>query len=259
MRHFHNLTDFLYYMMPTDVRAIAAEPIAAEIKEKGFAFVAVAQMRELLPVEALAAWDSYAESWNDLGEDKFMADGGRYRRRRHAAFEVSKGGIIRKPHQPHYQSLDHNTLNGGIERWFEPVTDETAQSPVNQALIDISRSIFTEAGGVAIPEKSLIEMHQFRIEPAVDTVGKPTPEGRHRDGVDWVAVLLANRINVGEGVTNIYDAKTGSSLGSFTLTHPLDTVFLDDHCVLHDATPIKLLDPSMEGHRDELVLTFKNP
>ena len=28
------------------------------------------------------------------------------------------------PHQPHYQGLDYNTLNGGIERWFKPIADE---------------------------------------------------------------------------------------------------------------------------------------
>src|SRR6516225_6961679 len=47
-----------------------------------------------------------------------LADRGRYRRRRHAAYSVKPdGSVIRKPHQPHYQSLDYNRLYGGIERW----------------------------------------------------------------------------------------------------------------------------------------------
>jgi hypothetical protein len=77
--------------------------------------------------------------------------------------------------------------------------------------------------------------------------------------VDWVSVVLANRINVGEGVTDIYSAQTGESLGSFTLTDPLDTVFLDDRRVLHDVTPINLIDPAKHGYRDALVLTFAAP
>ena len=57
-----------------------------------------------------------------------MADGGRYRKRRHAVFAVTASGIARQPAQPHYQSRDYNTLNGGIERWFEPVTEQAASS-----------------------------------------------------------------------------------------------------------------------------------
>ncbi len=238
---------------------ITIESIASGIRERGFSFVSGAHMRQLLSERALAAWNDYAQSWNDLREDQYMADGGRYRRRRHAAFEIVDGSIVRKPHQPHYQSVDHNHLNGGRQRWFEPVADGTIQSPTHQALIDLSRAIFTEAGHAPVPTGSLIEMHQFRIEPAADSAGKPTPEGKHRDGVDWVSVVLANRINVGEGVTDIYSAETGESLGSFTLTDPLDTVFLDDRRVLHDVTPINLIDPAKHGYRDALVLTFVGP
>ncbi len=73
---------------------------------------------------AVAAWDAFADSWNDLGLDRFMADGGRYRKRRFAAFSASPDGeVVRKPHQPHYQSRDYNGLNGGVQRWFEPVTE----------------------------------------------------------------------------------------------------------------------------------------
>ena len=41
----------------------------------------------------------------------------------------------RKPHQPHYQSRDYNPLNGGIERWFEPVTDEIGAHPTLRAIL----------------------------------------------------------------------------------------------------------------------------
>ena len=41
--------------------------------------------------------------------------------------------IRRKPHQPHYQSRDYNPLNGGIERWFEPVCRRSATVPTHAA------------------------------------------------------------------------------------------------------------------------------
>lgn len=51
--------------------------------------------------------------------------------------------------------------------------------------------------------------------------GRPTPEGMHRDGVDWVLVLLVSRVNISEGETSIGD-RAMRPLGSFTLTDPLD-------------------------------------
>ena len=42
----------------------------------------------------LADWPAFAASWNDLGLDTYMADGGRYRKRRHAAFGAPAGEPI---------------------------------------------------------------------------------------------------------------------------------------------------------------------
>src|SRR6185437_16215333 len=97
------------------------QPVGAGLREHGFAFVEAAAMAAILERTGLDDWPAFAESWNDLGLDTYMADGGRYRRRRHAAFAVSADGAARKPHQPHYQSRDYNPLNGGLARWFEPI------------------------------------------------------------------------------------------------------------------------------------------
>ena len=86
------------------------------LAEGGFAFVQAQAMRAILEHNGLRDWDSFAASWKDLGLDTYMADGGRYRRRRYSVFAVSADEIELKPHQPHFQSLDHNQLNGGVER-----------------------------------------------------------------------------------------------------------------------------------------------
>ena len=105
------------------------------LSDKGFKFLQADTMRPLLEHEGLTDWDSFAASWNDLGLDLYMADGGRYRRRRYATFTVSSENITRKPSQPHYQSRDHNLLNGGIERWFGPIEDAIATHPAMLAAI----------------------------------------------------------------------------------------------------------------------------
>src|SRR5439155_559202 len=84
-------------------------------------YVHAPEMRAVLQKAALRDWDGFARSWGDLGVDTYMADGGRYRRRRFAAFRAAGSEIVRKPHQPHYQSRDYNPLNGGLERWSEPL------------------------------------------------------------------------------------------------------------------------------------------
>src|SRR5260221_9405133 len=98
----------------------ATDSLKASILRDGYAFVQAAEMHDMLAsIGSLSDWDAFAASWDDLEVDAYLADRGRYRRRRHAAYSVQPDGpIIRKPHQPHYQSVDYNRLYGGIERWF---------------------------------------------------------------------------------------------------------------------------------------------
>jgi hypothetical protein len=71
-----------------------------------------------------------------------MADGGRYRRRRYAAFQVSDERIGRLPNQPHFQTLTHNPLNGGVARWFEPIEPRIAQHPAFVSILQTCNDIF---------------------------------------------------------------------------------------------------------------------
>ncbi len=98
-----------------------------------------------------------------------------------------------------------------------------------------------------------IEAHQFRIDTA-EGIGRPTPEGAHRDGVDYVAVILVNRNNVRGGETRVFEAE-GIAGVRFTMTDPWTTLLLDDARVIHETTPIQ---PAGEGGvRDTLVLTYR--
>ena len=218
---------------------------------EGFARVDGQAFRRLIGPRALAGWPDYAASWDDLGTDDFMADGGRYRRRRFGVFETRASGVERLAHQPHYQSRDYNRLNGGVERWFEPVADAIGEQLLTTKIIELCREVF---GGEGLPWRT--EMHQFRIEARAGELGQPTPEGVHRDGVDWVLVMLVARRNVAAGVTGIFDP-SGRSLGAFTLTEPMDAVFLDDNRVFHGVTAIEAADPSQRAYRDVLVMTFR--
>jgi hypothetical protein len=229
-------------------------PLTDAIGADGFRFVEAPEMRDLLEQYGrLTDWPSFAASWDDLGPDTYMADGGRYRKRRHAVFAVGTNGIVRQPAQPHYQSRDYNTLNGGIERWFEPITQPVASGPSMTTILTFCRTLFDS---LTPADAWHVELHQFRIEARSGQAGQPTPEGMHRDGVDHVLVLLINRRNIARGVTSVHDL-TGRALGHFTLTEPLDAALVDDTRVMHGVTPVAPLDPAQPGYRDVLVVTFK--
>ncbi|HEY2395706.1 MAG TPA: 2OG-Fe dioxygenase family protein [Rudaea sp.] len=208
---------------------------------------------------SLADWNVFAESWNDLALDTYLVDHGRYRRRRHAVFDArgAQGDpqrIHRAAHQPHYQSKNYNRLQGGIQRWFEPIEQTVGDGSSLRTILSFCHDLF----GALAPRVSAwrIEVHQFRIEARPDEPGQPTPEGVHRDGVDYVLVLMVKRTNIAQGMTTIH-ARDGNLLGSFTLAEPLDAALVDDARVHHGVTAVEPLDAIRPAHRDVLVVTFK--
>jgi len=228
----------------------------SRLQHDGFAFVTAEAMRQLLgEPRSLGDWTTFAASWNDLAPDTYLALHGRHRRRRHATFVVEATGEVRREsHQPHFQSLQHNALQGDIQRWFRPIRPAIADGASVRVILDFCRQLF---GAMAPTTQHWhVEMHQFRIEARVDEPGEPTPEGVHRDGVDYVLVLMIDRENIESGTTTIH-ALDGGLLGSFTLARALDAALVDDARVCHGVTAVTPIDPQQPAHRDVLVVTFR--
>lgn len=219
------------------------------LHEQGYAVLhpdAVASLIDA-PLSALAAMRA---DWDALPPDTFLRDGGRYRRRRHSCFVVAPSQVEQVPHRAHYQPLEYNALHGGMLRMFEPISAHTLALPVwSKLLLAVARACSSIKG----EQPWYVEAHQFRIDTR-DGIGRPTPEGAHRDGVDFVAILLVDRVDVRGGESRIFEAE--GRLGQrFTLSQPWTLVLLDDQRVIHESTPIQ---PAAEGgHRDTLVLTFR--
>jgi hypothetical protein len=176
-----------------------------------------------------------------------LKDGGRYRFRRHASYLVNSAQIELAPHRAHWQSVDYNALHGGIERWFEPLEPTLQNNSSWQQLILGIAQLFP-----ACP-RWFVEAHPFRIDTS-DGIGRPTPEGAHRDGVDYVVVILVDRVGVKGGETRIFEAQGSIGL-RFTLQDSWTALVLNDARMIHETTPIQPI--GAHGYRDTLVITFR--
>ena len=225
--------------------------LVASLAQSGYALLQPAQAKVLLQLD-LEGLRRLTESWERLPRDEYLRDGGSYRARRHGCFiqSAAQGGLEAVPHRPHWQPTSYNALHGGLTRWFEPLEPALSAAPAWQQLL---RSIGELFGQLRPVRRWHIEAHQFRIDTA-SGLGRPTPEGAHRDGVDFVAVILVGRRHVRGGETRVFDAH-GSAGVRFTMEAPWTILLMDDARVIHETTPIQA--QGGEGVRDTLVLTYR--
>lgn len=227
------------------------EALADTLRNRGYAVLAPADVAALCGV-SLDALDALASAWEQLPPDDYLRDGGRYRRRRHGCFVVGPDAIEQVAHRAHYQPLDYNALHGGLQRWFAPIAPDTVAAPAWGQVLSAIGACLRQVRPV---DRWFVEAHQFRID-TTDGIGRPTPEGAHRDGVDFVAVFLVGRYAIRGGETRVFDAN-GPDGQRFTLTTPWSLLLLDDTRVIHETTPIQPQPGAGDGHRDTLVLTYR--
>jgi hypothetical protein len=233
-----------------------SQNIVARLRREGFVHVKGPEMRKYLEKDGdLSDWPLFAASWSGMPVDRYMADGGTYRRRRYSVFATctESGGFTLQPPRPHFQTVTCNASNGGLNRWYEPFSKEIVKGASLKTILDAGRHFVEQ---LCSNRTWHIEAHQFRIEVFADEVGKPTPEGVHRDGVGFVLVMMINRTNVLDGETTIYPNSNGDALAHFTLLQPFDVLLLADSEVRHNVNPIVARDPARPGMRDVLVVTF---
>ncbi|QAU33341.1 2OG-Fe dioxygenase family protein [Janthinobacterium sp. 17J80-10] len=228
---------------------IAPDQLPVALRTQGYGLLspdALAEFAHTSPAEL----EAMRAGWNDLPPDLYLKDGGRYRRRRHASFVIEAGQVRQVPHRAHWQPTEYNALHGGMQRMFEPVTPATIALPVWSRLLRRLGELCSELRG---EQAWYVEAHQFRID-TTDGIGRPTPEGAHRDGVDFVAILFVGRDNVKGGESRVFDI-AGPAGQRFTLSQPWTLLMLDDERVIHETTPLQPIGE--HGYRDTLVLTFR--
>ncbi|NML14949.1 2OG-Fe dioxygenase family protein [Azohydromonas sp. G-1-1-14] len=199
-------------------------------------------------------WPRFGDYWNRLTLDRHMGDGGTYRFRRYGELELQYPDQLRQlPHGPYEQPRYINKLNGGIQRWFDPLEPEFVQEEsLTKLLMSLARVLDRVEGARQCWN---VRLHPYRIRASSDTAGQPTPEGLHRDGVDYIVVMMVRRHNVRGGESTITDAE-GQPLFVCKLVEPLDFMVLDDNRTMHGVTPVLPAPDALEAYRDVLVLAF---
>lgn len=230
-----------------------SDSVLAALRDAGFARVAPRALTAAVGVDP-AGLAALRPSWTRLPADGHLRDGGRYRRRRHGSYvlDTASGQVERSEHRAHWQPVDYNALHGGFERWFEPIETLVEASAAWTAAITGFGRLFARLQPVA---RWYVEAHQFRID-TTGGIGRPTPEGAHRDGVDFVVILLVERQNIRGGESRVFDAH-GPQGVRFTVTDPWSALLIDDARVIHETTPIQP-DGEGVGWRDTLVLTYRS-
>ena len=222
------------------------------LQTQGFAVLDAADVAQRAGCD-LAQLQALKPYWSDLPPDAYLKDGGRYRTRRHSCFVVEGEEVVQVAHRPHWQPVEYNALHGGMQRWFEPIATALATNPQWLQLLIWLAGVSSARTSA---QRWFVEAHLFRID-TTDGIGRPTPEGAHRDGVDFVAVFMVDRSNIKGGETRVFDA-AGPNGQRFTLMESWSLLLLDDARVIHESTPIQPVNPEgRNGYRDTLVVTLR--
>ncbi len=231
------------------------DALLGRLREQGFALLQPGQLDELCGLPP-RWWEPALALWDDLPADPYLKDGGHYRRRRHGSLvhelQGAQAGLRQVAHRAHYQPLTYNALHGGMVRWLQPLDPRLYAMAAWTALLGGLGGLYA---GLRPQPRWYVEAHQFRID-TTGGIGRPTPEGAHRDGVDFVAVLLAQRRGLRGGESRVFELQ-GARGVRFTLEQPGSALLMDDTRVIHETTPIQPDDGAACGCRDTLVLTWR--
>jgi len=212
----------------------------------------------ILPQIAVYNFSGFTEPlapyFDNLPIDEPLAALGKpFRRRRFSRFRISAfdHSIERIPGQALVQSLENNRLFGEVVRVFEPLESAMVDSS------DFKKLVRDFAG--ALPGNAFdyeVGVHQIRTSIEPKKMGKeitPVPEGRHRDGFDFVGALVIKRHNIRGAQTILALSKTAPPKFKTTLL-PGQLLIFNDREYFHNATVMKSRNHE-QGIRDVFVLT----
>ncbi|WP_020396236.1 2OG-Fe dioxygenase family protein [Thiolinea disciformis] len=226
-----------------------------DLKKNDFIYISGTRLIDLfkLDEQEIAHLKSF---WFNLEKDNYMADNGTYRFRRYSQFNIDleNNELELLPHAAYEQPTYINPLNGGILRYYLPLEDAFIKNSfINNLLIELANLL----GRIDHIKYWNIKLHPYRITCSSDFEGYPTPEGLHRDGVNYITTLLIDRFNIIGGETTITDNQK-FPIYKRQLLDSFDMLLANDTKTMHEVSPIKTLHPQQAAWRDVLVIAFSH-
>jgi len=206
----------------------------------------------LIPAGAFAPADSMelATYWEDLPVDRYLTE--RCRFRRFGRCRMAGEDIQWLPPSTFLQSKQYNSVFGGRERSFAPLTSQFIESHV---LSRITRTLF-ETLSPLLGGAADVGVHQLSVSPRSEPTAV-VPEGPHRDGFKYITIQLIRLQNIraDSAVSTVLNPHDLSPLFSHRLVHPMECLLIDDERVWHDCSPA-LADGHGGARRDVMVQTW---
>lgn len=157
------------------------------------------------------------------------------------------------PHKPYSQPTYINSLNGGIDRQFDPLEDYVVENDFFIGFLKWCAEVFNQVENKK--QNWNIKIHPYRILAQEGVAGLPTPEGIHRDGVSYIIIMMVRRFNIVGGQSTIYNNEK-KEIGRVTLNQPLDVIMANDEETMHGTTAIQVDTSGQVAYRDVLVVAF---
>ncbi|QCL95760.1 2OG-Fe dioxygenase family protein [Agrobacterium tumefaciens] len=186
--------------------------------------------------------------------DKYMKNGETYRLRRLTKYvaDTKTRSFEALENQIFFQGYDLNSYGSGIKREYPQLSPSLVNNQVLQRLsfacLDAIQPLHKET-------KWTVGVHFIRTVCTTDEMAKPSPDGAHQDGHDYLSISLIKRENIEGGATNILDINK-NVVSDFLLENYLQTVLVNDKTMYHDALPIRRVDPNKNGIRDVIIIDY---
>jgi len=175
---------------------------------------------------------------------------GDFRKRRFSSIKKDHFGNFEvMPHKKFIQSSNVNDLLGDVEREYDELELELIYSAEFKKIVDA----FTELTGVNM-YLTEVGIHQMRVLSSLYIKGEPAPEGRHKDGFDYIGIFCARRSQVSGAKSELFLNKDDEKPILEKILGENEMLIVNDREVYHNATKLNPTGTDC-GYRDVFVFT----
>ena len=192
------------------------------------------------------------QSFKKLSKDNYLKSEHCYRFRAFSELNLNKSKIYIKENNNFFQKKEINHFAGNVSRKFKPIRKD-----IINTFIQITKELIYFLPNKT-QQKAEVGLHQIRITCDDDYVGYPVPEGWHKDGCNYVAIITLNFDNIVGGISRIRKNLINQNDVYNCFLEKNNFLLLNEKSYYHYTDPINVKNKKKSGYRDILVITFKD-